>query len=72
MKDDCFAYMYVCVSYAYLVSSEARGTIRSRGAGVTNSCEPPCEYGEMNSGPLQDQQELSLLLQYRHFSSLYS
>ena len=29
--------------------------IRSPGSGVTDGCEPPCGYGELNPGPLEEQ-----------------
>ena len=47
------ACMCVCVTCACLRSPE---DVRSPETGVTDGCEPPCEYWEPNSGPLQKQQ----------------
>lgn len=39
----CFTCMCICITLTYLVSKEVRKDVRSPGAGVRNSCEPPCE-----------------------------
>lgn len=35
-----------------------KGGVGSPGAGVTDGCEPPCRYWNVNLGPLKDQQLL--------------
>lgn len=52
---ECFTYRYVCVLYAYLMPMEVTEGIRSPGTRVVNGCMLPCQCGELNPGPQQEQ-----------------
>lgn len=49
-----FAFVYVCVSYRCLVP----WGLRSPTTGVTDGCDLPCGWWELNPGPFQEQQAL--------------
>jgi hypothetical protein len=50
-----FVCTYVGTRRAPLLYSETRGTIRTPGTGVTDSCELLCRCWESNLGPLEEQ-----------------
>lgn len=69
---ECFAHMYVCVHYAYLLPVEVR-----RGHQIIwnlsyRQCELPCECWESNPCPLQEPQVLSLFSALNFLSTLSS
>jgi hypothetical protein len=53
---ELFTYTYGFIPHVFLVLMEAKGRLRSLGMRVTDSCEGPCGFGELNPAPLQEQQ----------------
>lgn len=51
----CFGYMYVCVSYVCLASTEAIRGHGSSGTGNIVSCEHSCVCRALNLDPLEEQ-----------------
>lgn len=52
----CFACMYFCILYCvYGVGGGGQKNIRYPGTGVTDGFKLPCEYWELNLGPLKEQ-----------------
>lgn len=43
----------VCMS-GYLVPQRPEESVRFSGTGVTGNCQLPCDYWELNSGPLEE------------------
>jgi hypothetical protein len=46
---------WVLFIYLYLLSIDCMKVFDSPGTGVTEGCELPCGYWELNSGPLEEQ-----------------
>jgi hypothetical protein len=46
--------LHVSVHDVYVVPSEVRSGLQKLGAGVTDSCEPPCGFWASDPSPLKE------------------